>query len=93
MRMPQAYMNASATKTEAKRKLEAAQQSKTQVKARIDMSAEVAGAGMCPECRTPMVKMMANGHPVLTCMNDRITIPIQDEANDSTQQVGPEAVS
>lgn len=91
--MPQAYVNAPATKTEAKRKLEASQSAKKPVTARIDMSAEVAGAGMCPECRKPMVRMMANGHPVLTCMQDRITLPIQDEANDSAQQVGPEAVS
>lgn len=95
MRMPQAYLNASATKTEAKRKLEAATETTkpTQVKARIDMSAEVAGVGNCPECRQPMVRMTANGHPVFTCMQDRITLPIQDEANDSAQQVGPEAVS
>lgn len=84
MRMPQAYMNAPATKTEAKRitanVLQATQ--KTQVKARIDMSAEVAGAGMCPECRKPMVLMQASGHQVYTCMEDRITIPVQDEVKD-----------
>lgn len=94
MRMPQAYLKASATKTEAKRKLEAAvEKEPTKVSARIDMSAEVAGQGMCPECRKPMVLMMANGHPVHTCMEDRITIPVQDTANDNTEQVGSEAVS
>lgn len=49
-----------------------------QVTARIDMSADVAGAGLCPECKQPMEKTHANGMPVLACQPCRITIPIKD---------------
>lgn len=49
------------------------------VTARIDMSADVAGAGLCPECRKPMERSHANGIPVLTCDAHRIAIPIPDE--------------
>jgi len=77
MYMPKQYLEASATVTDAKRKIEAASQKK--VTARIDMSAEVAGSGLCPECRKPMVLMSANGHQVHTCMDDRITVPVRDE--------------
>lgn len=91
MKMPKSFVDAPATKTQARYKLEAkleqqgkvtaAAEASTAVKARINMSAEVAGQGLCPECREPMVKMFANGIPVLTCMEDRITIPIGDEPN------------
>jgi hypothetical protein len=71
-------MDASATKTEAKVKQEATA-AKSQVKARVDMSAEVAGAGLCPDCRKPMVPSHANGHPVLSCTACRIVIPVKDD--------------
>jgi hypothetical protein len=70
---PQAFLNASATKTEAKK------DTKDAVTARIDMSADVAGAGLCPECRKPMERSHANGIPVMTCDAHRIAIPIPDE--------------
>ena len=49
------------------------------VKARIDMSAEVAGLGLCPECKKPMTKAFASGIPVHICQEHRIAIPVQDE--------------
>jgi hypothetical protein len=74
--IPAAFRDAAATKTEAKTKLEA---KSTKTEARIDMSADVAGAGLCPECRKPMERSNANGIPVLTCDEHRIAIPIADE--------------
>ncbi len=56
----------------------AAEAAKAKVLARIDMSAEVAGLGLCPECKQPMVKSMANGHEVWACHSDRIAIPTPD---------------
>jgi hypothetical protein len=47
-------------------------------RARVDMSADVAGAGLCPECRKPMDRAFANGIPVLRCMDCRIAIPEPD---------------
>lgn len=49
------------------------------VQARIDMSAEVAGRGLCPECKKPMQKVFAGGSPVWACSEDRITLPIPDD--------------
>lgn len=50
------------------------------VEARINMSAEIAGVGLCPECHKPMERSHANGIPVFTCDQHRIAIPIADEA-------------
>lgn len=47
------------------------------VTARIDMSPEIAGAGLCPACKQPMVRMIANDVPVYCCMEDRIVLPIK----------------
>lgn len=74
-KIPQAFLNASATVTEVKAKVETA---KAEVTARIDMSAEVAGAGLCPECKTQMEASHANGIPVLICREHRIAIPMPD---------------
>jgi hypothetical protein len=51
------------------KKIEAAAE---KVEARINMSAEVAGAGLCPECQQPMERSHANLH--------RIAIPVPDTA-------------
>jgi len=48
------------------------------VEARIDMSAEVAGQGLCPDCRAPMERAITNGIEVHVCHPDRIAIPIAD---------------
>jgi hypothetical protein len=50
----------------------------TQVKARIDMSEERAGKGLCPECGKPMQRVFANNIPCLCCMEDRIVLPLAD---------------
>ena len=75
--IPQAFLNASATKSETKAKLET-KASTQKVTARIDMSAEVAGAGLCPECKKPMQPCIANDIPVLICQEHRIVIPTPD---------------
>lgn len=73
--MPAAFLTASATISEKQTKLEA----KTKAIARIDMSAEVAGAGLCPECGRPMEHSNANGIPVLICEEHRIALPAPDQ--------------
>jgi hypothetical protein len=50
----------------------------TKVEARIDMSAEIAGMGKCPECKKPMVVAKAGNATVWACANDRISIPVPD---------------
>lgn len=50
----------------------------TEVKARIDMSEDVAGKGLCPECGKPMQVMLANNIKCLCCMEDRIVLPMKD---------------
>lgn len=74
--LPQAFLEASATVSEVRAKVEAS--ISKPVTARIDMSAEVAGAGLCPECREPMQASHANGIPVLICSAHRIVIPVSD---------------
>jgi hypothetical protein len=80
--MPQAFVKATATKTEAKLRSDVKVVAKTEtaeIKARIDMSADVAGAGLCPECRKPMELSHANGIPVMVCDTHRIAIPVPDQ--------------
>lgn len=55
-----------------------AQAPQTTVTARIDMSAEVAGAGLCPECKQPMQRCTTNGIASYACHPDRIVIPVPD---------------
>jgi hypothetical protein len=69
--VPQVFVESGAKKIEA---------AAEQVEARINMSAEVAGAGLCPECQTPMERSHANGIAVLTCDAHRIAIPVPDDA-------------
>lgn len=56
-----------------------------EVKARIDMSAEVAGKGLCPECHKPMEAGVVNGHDALICHEDRIAIPTADPVEETPQ--------
>lgn len=79
LQLPKAYLAASATKSEADAKRVQAGVVKTKTTARIDMSAEVAGKGLCPECHKPMAMSHANGYPVLVCDEHRIAIPVPDE--------------
>jgi len=79
LKLPQAFLEASATVSEVQAKVQpAAPKEEVKVHARIDMSAEVAGAGLCPECRQPMQQSIANGIPVLICLEHRIAIPTPD---------------
>lgn len=50
----------------------------TKVEARIDMSTEVAGAGLCPDCKQPMQPMTAGPVETQTCMDCRISLPLAD---------------
>lgn len=50
----------------------------TEVSARIDMSADVAGKGKCPECRKDMEIVMSGTQKVWSCAHDRITLPLPD---------------
>jgi hypothetical protein len=81
LKIPKAFQDAAATKTEARKKVEATAVP-AEIKARVDMSAEVAGAGLCPDCRKPMIPSHANGHPVLSCTACRIVIPTKDEVTE-----------
>lgn len=70
MKLPAAWnsTNASTNKVTATKKVEA----------RIDMSTQVAGAGLCPDCKQPMQPMVAAGVDTLTCMDCRISLPTAD---------------
>lgn len=46
------------------------------VTARIDMSADIAGKGLCPECKKPMEVVTAGTSKVWACAADRISIPV-----------------
>lgn len=50
----------------------------TKVESRIDMSADVAGMGKCPECKQPMVVAKAGSATVWACVADRISLPVPD---------------
>ena len=63
---------------EAEKKVESAN-GESVIEARIDMSAEVAGKGLCPECKKPMQIVMAGDSKVWACLADRITLPVPDE--------------
>ena len=52
---------------------------KKAVTARIDMSEEIAGKGLCPECHEPMKPVIANGIRCLCCMEHRIVLPVKNE--------------
>ena len=51
----------------------------TEVVSKLDMSAEVAGAGLCPECKTQMTIAMVDNTPTWACRADRIAIPLSDD--------------
>ena len=58
--------------------LEAMSKNKKDVNAALDMSADVAGKGMCPECKNPMQILTAGNAKVWACAHDRITLPLPD---------------
>jgi hypothetical protein len=72
MKMPSAWTNAG--KSQSKTTTTA-----TKVQARIDMSAEVAGQGLCPDCKKPMQVVTAGPVETHTCMDCRIALPLPDD--------------
>ena len=51
------------------------------VVARVDMSADVAGQGKCPECKKPMELVEGSMGKLWACAHDRISLPVPDENN------------
>lgn len=82
MKLPQAWITAGTGTTQKPTATETKAYSvsppKQKVSARIDMSPEVAGAGLCPDCKGQMTRVIANGIPTNTCHADRISIPVAD---------------
>ena len=82
MKMPQSWTKIMADAIEGKpeerlpkaKPVEAA----ASVEASLDMSAEVAGEGLCPECKKPMEDINIGDNQVKVCMADRITLPAKD---------------
>lgn len=74
LKLPSAWLNKPQTTT----KLTKANTRPTQVKAKLDMSEDVAGQGLCPDCKKQMERIIVNDHPTMTCMNCRICMPIND---------------
>jgi len=58
---------------------EAKVQASTEVEAKLNMSAEHAGSGNCPDCSQPMVIAMAGDAPSWGCKNCRISLPLPDD--------------
>jgi len=70
VRIPQAFA--------APSKLQASSDTSKTVTAKIDMSAEVAGQGLCPDCQSPMEEVFLDEDPVISCIPCRIVLPIKD---------------
>lgn len=73
MKIPQAYSN-TPEKAAGKTSVHGGQK----IEARINMGAEVAGAGKCPDCGQPMESIIAGPVETLTCMPCRISLPVPD---------------
>ena len=69
------------TMSQVNKKRKTIEASKSHVNARIDMGEDVAGKGLCPECREEMQPVLANGIPCVCCMNCRIVLPQKSESN------------
>jgi hypothetical protein len=66
--------------------------SSTELRAKLDMSAEVAGRGLCPDCKQPMKFAIIAGNPSWACETDRISLPLPDNHeyfNKQTQNEKP----
>ena len=82
-KMPRAWITASQKGEALSDKSQSADS--TKVTARIDMSAEVAGRGLCPECKTPMKIAHAGISRAWICAADRITLPLPNGYNENDQ--------
>ena len=56
------------------------------IEARIDMSADVAGKGKCPECRQPMEIVSVSGSRMWACAKDRIVLPLPNDHQENQTQ-------
>lgn len=72
--MPKAW-----TQVEAKKSITASN-GKHKIGAKINMSAEHAGQGLCPDCGKPMNETYASDVPVISCFPCRISLPRKDSA-------------
>ena len=75
MKLPREWTQTQVDKAQPSGQRSLAASFKKELTARIDMSEEVAGAGLCPECKEPMQPVLANGINCLCCMNCRIVLP------------------
>lgn len=75
--MPQAWTQITANKSAPKEKPQVMVHHRNPVYA-MDMSEDVAGKGLCPVTKQPMVPMFANGHAVLVGMESKIVLPVKD---------------
>lgn len=67
MKLPKEFISASVGKPK-------------QLEAALDMSEQVAGIGLCPECKRPMEQtLIATDDQVWVCLQCRVTLPIKDE--------------
>lgn len=57
----------------------AAVEASTEVDAKLNMSAEHAGSGNCPDCSKPMTIAMAGSAPSWGCAACRISLPLPDD--------------
>lgn len=74
MKIPNAWSTSASPVTAAA----AVEQTQVKAAAHLDLSADVAGQGLCPECKQPMETVVVDGADVLACMSDRIVLPIKD---------------
>lgn len=68
LKIPQAFLGASSAPDSAK----------VAIEAKLDMSAEVAGEGICPACNSPMERVFLEKGEVYTCIPCRVVLPIKD---------------
>jgi hypothetical protein len=72
LKVPGAWLSAKVSA----RTIEAASIAETsRIDAKISMSEEIAGKGLCPECKLPMIEAVAGNSLSWVCVADRISLP------------------
>ena len=74
--MPKAWTQVDSSKSS----VTASNDGKHKVNAKINMSADHAGMGLCPDCGKPMNETYASDIPVVSCFPCRISLPRKDSA-------------
>lgn len=74
-KLPQSWLQAGTKQKQA-----------TETSARLDMSADVAGQGYCPECKQKMMEAYMGDTPVWACVADRIALPMPDSNNANKEE-------